>query len=169
MAYGLTQAKDTEAKDVPPSREAPAVFFVRVTDVEQRQAWEQELAILKPALLGLPGTLYLEFNVPRLGSRIDAVLISGPAIFPIEFKCGERQFRLPDYHQAWDYALDLKNFHAASHDAPIFPVLVATEAQGSDERCKIFVPPGDQSDPTRAPAFYDDTYTYLRGLGLAEA
>jgi hypothetical protein len=179
MAYGLTQAKDTEAKDVPPSREAPAVFFVRVTDsslrrsgyysasidrfvasdpqlvlgvlaamhahdldVEQRQAWEQELAILKPALLGLPGTLYLEFDVPRLGSRIDAVLISGPAIFPIEFKCGERQFRLPDYHQAWDYALDLKNFHAASHDAPIFPVLVATEAQGSDERWQDPAPDG---------------------------
>ena len=32
----------------------------------------------------------------------------------------------------------------------------------------IFVPPGDESDPTRAPAFYDDTYEYLTGLGVAE-
>jgi len=102
-------------------------------DVEQRQAWEDELAILRSALPGFPGSLYLEFEVPRLGSRIDAVLISGPAIFPIEFKCGERQFRLADYNQVWDYALDLKNFHAASHDALIFPILVATQAEISDK------------------------------------
>ena len=79
-------------------------------EVEQRRAWQEELAILRAALHGLSGTLYLEFDIPRLGSRIDAVLISGPAIFPIEFKCGERIYRPADYNQAWDYALDLKNF-----------------------------------------------------------
>src|SRR5262249_10994370 len=71
--------------------------------------------------------------IPRLGSRIDAVLVSGPSIVVIEFKCGERQFRLADYYQTWDYALDLKNFHAASHDASIFPILVATQASLKDE------------------------------------
>ena len=101
-------------------------------EVDQRQAWEHEIEILKTALCGLPGSVYIEFDVPRLGSRIDAVLISGAAIFPIEFKCGERQFRLADYNQAWDYALDLKNFHAASHDAAILPILVATEADDAD-------------------------------------
>jgi len=80
-------------------------------EVEQRQAWEEELLILKEALAALTGTLFLEFDVPRVGSRIDAVLISGPAVFPIEFKCGESHHRLADYNQAWDYALDLKNFH----------------------------------------------------------
>ncbi|HET9195427.1 MAG TPA: DUF2075 domain-containing protein [Vicinamibacterales bacterium] len=99
---------------------------------EQRDAWNEELDILRGALEGLTGTLYLEFNVPRLGSRIDAVVVSGPAIFPIEFKCGERQFRTADYNQAWDYALDLKNFHAASHNAALFPVLVATQAESGD-------------------------------------
>jgi hypothetical protein len=62
------------------------------------------------------------------------VLISGPAIFPIEFKCGEANFTLAAMNQAWDYGLDLKNFHSASHDAPIFPILFATEAQQSDAR-----------------------------------
>jgi hypothetical protein len=33
----------------------------------------------------------------------------------------------------------------------------------------IFVPPGESSDPTRKPAFYDQTYDYLTGLGLPEA
>ncbi len=30
--------------------------------------------------------------------------------------------------QVWDYALDLKNFHKASHAAAIMPILVATNA-----------------------------------------
>lgn len=101
-------------------------------EVDQSLAWEEEIEVLRAALSGLDGTLLLEFDVPRLGSRIDAVLLSGPAIFPIEFKCGERQFRLADYNQAWDYALDLKNFHAASHEAPILPILVATDADTAD-------------------------------------
>ena len=102
-------------------------------EVEQRHAWEEEIALLRDALAGLEGTLFLEFEVPRLGSRIDAVVVSGPAVFPIEFKCGECQFRLDDYNQAWDYALDLKNFHAGSHSAPIFPILVATQAESADD------------------------------------
>ena len=32
----------------------------------------------------------------------------------------------------------------------------------------IFVPLGDANDPTRAPAFYDTTFAYLRGLGLPQ-
>jgi len=32
----------------------------------------------------------------------------------------------------------------------------------------IFVPPGDESDPTRTPALYNDTYDYLTGLGVTE-
>jgi DUF2075 family protein len=102
-------------------------------EAEQRQAWEEEIDILKTALRGLPGALFLEFIVPRLGSRIDAVVVSGPVVFPVEFKCGERQFRLADYNQVWDYALDLKNFHVASHDVPILPVLLATDADTGDD------------------------------------
>lgn len=98
----------------------------------QRTAWQQEVEILQLALVGLDGTIYLEFDVPRLGSRIDAVLISGPAVFPIEFKCGATEYLRADFNQAWDYGLDLKNFHKASHDAPIFPVLLATEAAPDD-------------------------------------
>lgn len=111
-------------------------------DVEQRQAWEEELLVLKTALTALSGTLFLEFDVPRLGSRIDAVLICGPAVFPIEFKCGESHHRLADYSQAWDYALDLKNFHAGSHEAPIFPILVATQAQAADDAWQPAYPDG---------------------------
>jgi Uncharacterized conserved protein (DUF2075) len=112
---------------------ALAAAHTHALDIDQRQAWEEEIEILRDALSRLTGTIFLEFDVPRLGSRVDAVLVSGAVVFAIEFKCGERQFRLADYNQAWDYALDLKNFHAASHSAPIFPILVATQAEVADD------------------------------------
>jgi hypothetical protein len=67
-----------------------------------------------------------------LGSRIDAVILSGSAVIPIEFKSGEARFSRNAINQAWDYGLELKNFHEASHDVPIFPILVATNAGTSD-------------------------------------
>jgi hypothetical protein len=102
-----------------------AAAHIHDLELEQRQAWEKEIDVLKNALQDVDGTIFLEFDVPRLGSRIDAVLISGPAIFPIEFKCGEREYHAADLNQAWDYALDFKNFHLASHEAPILPILLA--------------------------------------------
>ncbi|MBP7149413.1 MAG: DUF2075 domain-containing protein [Acidobacteria bacterium] len=118
----------------------------RDLEAEQKHAWEDEVRILQIALTGLDGTLFLEFDVPRLGSRIDAVVISGAAIFPLEFKCGQREYHRADIEQAWDYALDLKNFHLASHQAPILPVLIATHATWSHETWK---PP--HADDTRQP------------------
>jgi hypothetical protein len=98
----------------------------------QRRAWQEEIALLKSALVGIDGWLLLEFEVPRLGSRIDAVVVTGGAIVPIEFKVGSAKFERADINQVWDYALDLKNFHAASHAAEIFPILCATKASGGD-------------------------------------
>jgi Schlafen group 3, DNA/RNA helicase domain len=115
-------------------------------EAEQKRAWEDEIRILQVSLAGFEGTLYLEFEVPRLGSRVDAVVISGPAIFPIEFKCGERVYHRADIEQVWDYALDLKNFHQASHHAPILPVLLATDAPSSDD---TWAPP--HADDVRPP------------------
>jgi len=110
--------------------------LVRASDFDvdrpQMGAWVQEINLLRRSLEGIPGHLFLEFDVPRLGSRIDAVVVTGAAVIPIEFKVGERRFHRADFDQAWDYGLDLKNFHAASHEAAIFPVLVATEAPTGD-------------------------------------
>jgi hypothetical protein len=64
-----------------------------------------------------------------MGRRIDVVLVIGPVVFVIEFKVGESDFTRAALDQVWDYALDLKNFHAASHDAALVPILVATEAE----------------------------------------
>lgn len=103
-------------------------------DVErgQRDAWREQILILTRALENVEGHLFLEFDIPRLGSRIDAVLVAGPVLFPIEFKVGSDTYERSSFEQAWDYGLDLKNFHRASHHAPILPLLVATRAARGD-------------------------------------
>src|SRR5204863_1267903 len=77
---------------------------------------------------GLAGSIFFEFNIPRMGRRIDVVLVIGPVVFAIEFKVGEKAFDRSAIDQVWDYGLDLKNFHEASHDASIIPILLPTEA-----------------------------------------
>jgi len=101
-------------------------------DVEQTQvaAWRGSIECLRIVLAsrGHEGYLFLEFDVPRLGRRIDAVLVLRNAVFVIEFKVGAKAFLAADLDQVVDYALDLKHFHEASHDVPVVPILVATEA-----------------------------------------
>ena len=94
----------------------------------QRDAWLEEISILKGTLQTRRGSIYLEYSIPRMGKRIDAVLLIGPVIFVVEFKIGERQFTSFATDQVCDYALDLKHFHEPSHSHFIAPILVATHA-----------------------------------------
>jgi Uncharacterized conserved protein (DUF2075) len=91
----------------------------------------EQIGFLQDRLVGLTGALFLEFNIPRMGRRIDAVLLLGPVVFVIEFKVGESVFERAAVDQVWDYALDLKNFHEASHSVSIIPILIATGATKS--------------------------------------
>ncbi len=97
----------------------------------QRDAWLQQIHLLGEALRGIDGSLFLEFSIPRMGRRIDAVAIIGPVVFALEFKVGGTTFDRSAIDQVWDYALDLKNFHQASHGVPIVPVLIATNAEAT--------------------------------------
>lgn len=94
----------------------------------QRDAWLAQIEFLRSQVRGLSGSIFFEFNIPRMGRRIDVVLVIGPVVFAIEFKVGEKTFDRSAIDQVWDYGLDLKNFHEASHDASIVPILIATEA-----------------------------------------
>lgn len=94
----------------------------------QRAAWLSEAEILQRVLGRHTGTLYLEFSIPRMGRRIDALAIIGPVVFVLEFKVGEDMFLSQDMDQVVDYALDLHNFHEGSHHAYIAPVLICTTA-----------------------------------------
>ena len=94
----------------------------------QVHAWQVEIELLQAWLQGIQGDVLLEFTIPRLGGRIDTVVLSESAILAIEFKVGAADFDYSAVTQAWDYALDLKNFHSGSHSAAVIPIVVSTEA-----------------------------------------
>jgi predicted metalloenzyme YecM len=95
----------------------------------QRDAWLEEINILQKTLQPYKGSIYFEYAIPRMGKRIDVVVITGSTIFVLEFKVGENEFPSYAIDQVWDYALDLKNFHETSHEHFIAPVLIATKAK----------------------------------------
>ncbi|TDQ33384.1 DNA/RNA helicase domain-containing protein [Zeaxanthinibacter enoshimensis] len=98
---------------------------------QQRNAWQQQIDILKQALIGLEGFLFFEFAIPRMGKRVDNILIINELIFVLEFKVGDSLFKQHAKNQVIDYALDLKNFHQGSHHARLMPVLISTKAENN--------------------------------------
>lgn len=95
-----------------------------------REAWKSEIDIMRNLLNGLNdenAQIIFEYDIPRLGKRIDVVLLYRGIIFCVEFKVGESKILEADIDQVLDYALDLKNFHKLSQDCLIVPILVATK------------------------------------------
>ncbi len=101
-------------------------------DVTQKDAWLEEIYILKDTLSGFNGSIYFEYSIPRMGRRIDVVLIIKNVIFILEFKIGESNYTLSAIDQVCDYALDLKNFHETSHNCLIAPVLICSNANDAE-------------------------------------
>ena len=101
----------------------------------QRNAWLQQIALLKIWLAKTPETIAFEYVIPRIGKRIDCVVLTSGLIFAIEFKVGEYRHQRHAIDQVMDYALDLKNFHENSHNRKIIPILVSTEAD--DLPCQL--------------------------------
>lgn len=93
-----------------------------------RDSWLEEIAVLKQQLSTLDGYIMLEYMIPRMGKRVDAVIIVHGLIFIIEFKVGAENYSNAALDQVMDYALDLKNFHAGSHDKLLVPIVLCTEA-----------------------------------------
>lgn len=97
----------------------------------QNKAWQSQIIILQEVLKYHKGHIFFEFSIPRMGKRVDCILLLNNVIFVIEFKVGEKEFLNHNVEQVWDYALDLKNFHQPSHNAIIAPILIATESTNS--------------------------------------
>lgn len=77
------------------------------------EAWLGEIQILKAALMPWkdePSDIIFEYDIPRLGKRIDVVLLLRGIIFCLEFKVGQKDALQCDIEQVMDYALDLKIF-----------------------------------------------------------
>ena len=151
----------------------------------------EELVALPPAA----PWIHLEVHIPRLGRRVDAVLATPSCVIPIELKVGAKKFERLDYDQAWDFRIDLKNFHAPSHaarravrrgpcgvslwegpppshrfrDDTLRPTnasfVLLTRAR---QETVIFVPPGAKRDKTRSPGFFEGVSQYRTDLGVPQ-
>lgn len=91
-------------------------------------SWLEEVEILKNVLTPYNerGSLYFEYNIPRMGRRADVIVVIDEIVFILEFKTAGNRFTHDAITQVWDYALDLKNFQEGSLERIIVPVLVAT-------------------------------------------
>jgi len=129
-------------------------------ELTQKDAWEAQIGHLKSWLKGRSGFLLLEFNIPRMGLRADAVLLINGCVVILEFKVGGTITHQLDLNQVWEYALDTKNFHEPSHDLPVIPVLVPTAlvsdrlsplSFGADQVCEPFT-----ASPDIVPRLLDE-------------
>lgn len=107
-----------------------------------REAWKSEISIMKDILARFAnkdGQIIFEYDIPRLGKRVDVVLLFEGIVFCVEFKVGESRILESDIDQVLDYALDLKNFHKFSEDRIIAPILVATNYRNSSTNIQMSV------------------------------
>lgn len=99
------------------------------TTIQQSNTWESEITILKDQLrLFSDGRIIFEYTIPRMGKRVDTVVLYKNIVFLLEFKVGDKEYRQSTYDQVYDYALDLRNFQKESHDKLIVPIMVSTNA-----------------------------------------
>lgn len=121
-------------------------------DKETELSWEEEISALQSILPEYDGrgTIYFEYNIPRLGKRVDAIILIDGIVFVIEFKTqGQKNASIrPGILQVWDYAIDLKNFQEGSLDKVLIPILVSNAV--TDKKCCLNLIP-----------FEDKVYTPL--------
>ena len=100
-------------------------------NTDQRDAWNNQISELQRRLeeCGIDGDIIFEYDIVRLGKRIDVILLIRHMVFSLEFKNGKDVFTARDAQQAEDYAIDIKNFHKESEDLFVCPILIATDAK----------------------------------------
>jgi hypothetical protein len=115
-------------------------------ELAQKSAWLEQISLLKAGLTSVPDAwIALEFSIPRMGKRADAVIALEGIIFVVEFKVRAETFTGAAIEQVTDYALDLKNFHVGSHDRIIIPVIIATDAPPKPVQLSLW--PDDVAEP----------------------
>ena len=107
-----------------------------------RESWKTEIAIMRDVLSSFDdqdGQIIFEYDIPRLGKRLDVVLLYKGIVFCVEFKVGESKILEANIDQVLDYALDLKNFHKFSEDRIVAPILVATNYRSASTEIQMSV------------------------------
>jgi len=114
-----------------------AVSYTSDINKETINSWIEEIETLKSSLIPYKerGSVYFEYNIPRMGRRADVIAVIDNIVFILEYKTAEQKFTRDAVIQVWDYALDLKNFQEGSRDRIMIPILVAPHENNS--HCKF--------------------------------
>ena len=108
---------------------------------QQVTAWQGSFEVLQRALKEVTEsdeeaknwTLVFEYELPREGGRRpDVVLLARGQVVVLEFK-EKAGLHAADVDQVAAYARDLANYHGASHEKPVIPVLIPTQRETSEE------------------------------------
>jgi DUF2075 family protein len=99
----------------------------------QINAWRECFQILQKQLIYLieqapitrSWSIVFEYELPRERGRRPDVIILGDRVYVLEFKGFKRPYHA-HIDQISAYARDLKNYHAATHDHLLVPILVLT-------------------------------------------
>ena len=126
-------------------------------DNETKGSWLDEISVMKSILPQYSGrgSLFLEYSIPRMGRRVDVILLIDGFVFVLEFKTGTEQINHREaVIQAWDYALDLKNFQEGSIDRFLFPIAVFKRLPTANRREDLI--------PYEDGVFYPQLTDYVR-------
>lgn len=108
------------------------------TTIQQSNTWESEVQILKDQLHAFSdGRIVFEYTIPRMGKRVDTVVLYRNMVFLLEFKVGDKEYRESTYDQVYDYALDLRNFQKESHNKLLVPIMISTKAPRYQNKLKV--------------------------------
>lgn len=103
---------------------------VRGTEIKVLKTAFDELVRRLPA--AAEWSLLLEYPVPRRPKPLDAVLLAAGVIFCFEFRTEDTDHSPQSQRQIEDYALDLRDFHQATADRQIVPVVVIPKAASAE-------------------------------------
>ena len=118
-----------------------ALSYTSDINKETSNSWLSEIETLQEALAKYAnrGSVYLEYNIPRMGRRADVIALIDGIVFVLEYKTSDQKFSREASTQVWDYAIDLKNFQLGSLNRTIVPILVVPNEK--NKRCQLELKP----------------------------
>ena len=117
----------------------------------QRNAWVKQVEVLQKELKSIPfDRILFEYTIPRMGRRVDNVLLYKGVVYLLEFKVGPDIYEKADLRQVEGYAIDLKNFQEGSRNCKLVPILISTNAPNHENRIEMYE--DDVCKPLRANA-----------------
>lgn len=118
---------------------------------ETKASWLSEIEVLQDALKSYDGrgSIFMEYNIPRMGRRADVIILIDGLVFVLEFKTAGSSFSHQALTQVWDYAIDLKNFQLKTLERTLLPIVVVPSEKNKNCNLTLVFAEDDVYMPTQ--------------------